>query len=62
MDCRLQSRATAEKRRLKMHSDYDLKYIVTDDSQFSGWSGEEMGTVGKKILKFCIYLSDTDIL
>jgi len=39
MDCRLQSQATDEKQRLKIHSDYDLKYIhvVTDDNQFSGW-------------------------
>jgi len=39
MDRRLQSRAAAEKRQLKIHSDYDSKYIVTDDSQFSGWRG-----------------------
>jgi len=39
MDCRLQSQATTEKRGLKIHSDDDSKYIVTDDSQFSGWWG-----------------------
>jgi len=61
MDCRLQSRATAEKRRLKIHSDYNSKYIVTDVI-VNLVAGEEMGTVGKKILKFRIYLSDADIL
>jgi len=39
MDCRLQSRATAEKRgqTQNIHSDNDSKCVVTDDSQFSGW-------------------------
>jgi len=39
MDCRLQSRATAEKKGQTQNilSDNDLKCIVTDDSRFSGW-------------------------